>query len=148
MIFYRLCKKAHTALDGEGARLYGGRWNSPGRPMVYAAATASLAVLEVLVHLDLPPELIPNDYRLLTLDVPDNIAVKTLKRTPESEGECRAVGDRFLDRTEALGLRVQSVIVPHEHNILLNPRHVGMERVHLQADDPFRFDPRLLDRTR
>ncbi|HEU4961407.1 MAG TPA: RES family NAD+ phosphorylase [Sphingomonas sp.] len=148
MIFYRLCKKAHTALDGEGARLYGGRWNSPGRPMVYAAATASLAVLEVLVHLDLPPELIPDDYRLLTLDVPDDIAVETLERTPESEADCRAIGDRFLDRGDALGLRVPSAIVAQEHNILLNPRHAGMERVLLHADDPFRFDPRLLDRTR
>jgi hypothetical protein len=116
--------------------------------MVHAAATASFAVLEVLVHLDLPPELIPDAYRLLTLDVPDDIAVETLERTPESEADCRAVGDRFLDRGEALGLRVPSAIVSQEHNILLNPRHVGMERVRLQADDPFRFDPRLLDRTR
>jgi hypothetical protein len=47
-----------------------------------------------------------------------------------------------------LGLRVPSAIVAQEHNILLNPRHAGMERVLLHADDPFRFDPRLLDRTR
>jgi len=72
VILYRLCKAAHVALDGEGARLWGGRWNSAGRPMVYAAATPSLAVLEVLVHLDLPAELLPDDLRLLTIEVPDS----------------------------------------------------------------------------
>ena len=64
MIVYRLCKAVYSALDGEGARLWGGRWNSAGRPMVYAAASPSLAVLEVLVHLDLPAELLPDDLRL------------------------------------------------------------------------------------
>lgn len=53
MIVYRLCKAAHIALDGKGARLWGGRWNSADWPMVYTAATPSLAVLEILVHLDL-----------------------------------------------------------------------------------------------
>ena len=56
-------------LSGEGARLYGGRWNSSGRAMVYAASDAALAVLEVRVHLDLPPDLIPDDYVLLKLDL-------------------------------------------------------------------------------
>lgn len=67
-----LAKQAFVGLDGEGARLYGGRWNSPGRPMVYTAANPSLVALEMLVHLDLPPELAPSDYRLLSIRVPDD----------------------------------------------------------------------------
>ena len=144
MTFYRLCKRAHVALDGEGARLYGGRWNSPGRPMIYAAATASLAVLEVLVHLDLPPELVPDDYRLLSIDVPDAIAGAALDSVPDGDADCRAIGDRFLDDCRTVALRVPSIVVPQERNVLLNPRHADIARVSVAADEPFRIDPRLL----
>lgn len=144
MIVYRLCKAAYAALDGEGARLWGGRWNSPGRPMVYAAATPSLAVLEVLVHLDLPAELIPDDMVLLTIDVPDDVALDQLEETPTGDDACRQVGDAFLDAGTALGLRVRSVIVPQETNLLLNVRHADMARATVIASEPFRLDPRLL----
>ncbi len=144
MIVHRLAKAAFTALDGEGGRLYGGRWNSPGRPMVYAAASPSLAILEVLIHLDLPAELMPDDYRLLAIDVPDDVAMEGLDAVPTDAQACRAAGDGFLARGEALVMLVRSVIVPQERNALLNVRHVDMARVRLVGDEPFRFDPRLL----
>ena len=143
MIVHRLAKAAFTALEGEGARLYGGRWNAPGRPMIYAAATPSLAVLEVLVHLDLPPELLPNDYRLLAIDVPDDAPVERLDQTPANAAECLALGEAFLDRAAALVLLAPSVVVPQEHNALINVRHPQMARVRLIGDEPFRLDPRL-----
>ena len=71
MRLWRLTRAVHADLSGEGARRFGGRWNSPGRPLVYTAAEAALTVLEVLevrVHLDLPFELLPDDYVLLTID--------------------------------------------------------------------------------
>ena len=68
MLAWRLCRAPFADLSGEGARRYGGRWNRPGRPIVYAASSAALAVLEVRVHLDLPPALLPDDYLLLTID--------------------------------------------------------------------------------
>lgn len=145
MIVYRLAKAAFTALDGEGARLYGGRWNSPGRPMVYTAASPSLAVLEVLVHLDLPAELMPDDYRLLAIDIPEDAAVEHLDETP-TEGRARLdAGDGFLTRGAALVLLVSSVIVPQERNALINVRHPDMARARLVGDEAFRFDPRLLE---
>jgi RES domain-containing protein len=144
VIAYRLCKAVHSALDGEGARLWGGRWNSAGRPMVYAAASPSLAVLEVLVHLDLPAELLPNDLRLLTIEIPDNVATRTLDPSPTEDVDCRAAGDAFLVRGDALALMVRSVIVPQERNVLLNVRHADMARVTVQDSTAFQFDPRLL----
>lgn len=144
MIAYRLCKTVHSALNGEGAKLWGGRWNSPGRPMVYAAASPSLAVLEVLVHLDLPVELLPDDLRLLTIEIPDDVATHTLDPSPTEDDECRAAGDAFLDAGEALALMVESVIVPQERNVLLNVRHADMARVTIQHSTSFQFDPRLL----
>lgn len=144
MIAYRLCKAVHSALDGEGARLWGGRWNSAGRPMVYAAASPSLAVLEVLVHLDLPAELLPDDLRLLTIDIPDDVAMHLLEPSPTGDDDCRAAGDAFLDAGNALALLVRSVIVTQERNVLLNVRHQEMARVTVQDSTPFQLDPRLI----
>ncbi len=67
MRLWRLTRAVHADLSGEGARRFGGRWNSPGRPLVYTAAEAALTVLEVRVHLDLPFELLPDDYVLLIM---------------------------------------------------------------------------------
>jgi RES domain-containing protein len=71
VLAWRLCREPFADLAGEGARRYGGRWNSPGRPNVYAASSAALAVLEVHVHLDLPLDLLPDDYLLLTIELRD-----------------------------------------------------------------------------
>jgi len=144
VIVHRLAKAAFAALDGEGARLYGGRWNAPGRPMVYAAASPSLAVLEVLVHLDLPPELLPDDYRLLAIAVPDDAPVERLGHTPEDAAGCLALGEAFLDGGAALALLAPSVVVPQERNALINVRHPDMARVRVVGDQAFRLDPRLL----
>jgi RES domain-containing protein len=143
LIVHRLAKQAFTALDGEGARRFGGRWNSPGRPMIYAAASPSLAVLEVLVHLDLPPDLMPDDYRLLAIDLPDDAPVETLDEPPPDTQACRDIGDAFLRRGEALVLTVPSIIVPQERNALINPLHPQAGRMRPVGDAPFRFDPRL-----
>lgn len=109
--------------------------------MVYTAANPSLAVLEVLVHLDLPPELAPSDYRLLSIHVPDDAPSQILAVLPENTVE---TGDAFLAAGEALALRAPSLVVPQEVNTLLNPRHPAFAGVRVLGDEPFRFDPRLL----
>ena len=147
MIVHRIARAPFVALDGEGARLLGGRWNSPGRPAVYAAANPSLAVLEVMVHLDLPPDLMPPDYRLLAIEIPDGASSETLADVPADPAACIAAGDDFLARNGALFLVVPSVIVPLEHNAIINVRHREMSGVRLLSNEPFTFDPRLLDPT-
>lgn len=112
--------------------------------MVYAATSPSLAVLEVQVHLDLPAELLPDGLRLLTIDIPDNVAMRTLDPSPIEDDKCRAAGDAFLDAGDALALLVGSVIVPKERNVLLNMRHADMMRVTVQDSASFQFDSRLL----
>lgn len=144
MIVYRLCKAAHVALDGEGARLWGGRWNSAGRAVVYTAATPSLAVLEVLVHLDLPADLLPDDLRLLTIEIPDDAALVRSDPSPTVDAACLLSGDAFLDADDALTMLVRSVVVPQEWNALINIRHWDMGRIIVRTDEPFRIDPRLL----
>ena len=150
MRLYRLCRAPFRALDGEGARLYGGRWNSAGRPVVYASETLALAALEYLVHVD--PADVPADLVALTLDIPDDLATEVVaaadlpagwEREPES-GACQAIGDRWLREGRTPVLRVPAAPVPEESNVLLNPRHPDAARVRVAAERPFAFDPRLL----
>src|SRR5665213_1707879 len=73
MLLYRLTKCSYANdLSGTGARLYGGRWNSEGRSVIYLASNRSLAVLEALVHL--PPTDFPDGYCMVTIEVPDDFA--------------------------------------------------------------------------
>lgn len=111
--------------------------------MVYAAANAALAVLEVLVHLDLPVELMPDDYRIFVIDVPDEAPMEMAESAMDM-AVSQAAGDAFLIAGVALGLVVPSIVVPQERNLLLNPRHPDMARVRVIDETPFAFDPRLV----
>lgn len=71
MLVWRLALGRYPALDGEGARLYGGRWNSPGTAMVYAATHIALALLEQLVHVS--PARLPASFQALAIELPDDI---------------------------------------------------------------------------
>ncbi|CAN7562145.1 RES family NAD+ phosphorylase [Phenylobacterium sp. LjRoot219] len=143
MKVYRLARAPFAALDGEGARLYGGRWNTAGRALVYAAASPSLAVLEILVHLDLPPELVPDDYRLLTIEVPDELPLARLQTIPAEPTACRDAGDAFLRDGQRVALSVPSVVVPQERNLLINPVHPLAGRIRTTGNEPFAIDARL-----
>jgi len=150
MILYRITKCNYAAdLSGTGARLYGGRWNSEGKPMLYLASSRSLAVLEVLVHLD--PLIIPGNYCLTEIEVPD-VEIITVQadqlpadwRDISGPVVLRQLGDAFLKKQEYLLMKVPSSIVPAEYNYLLNPLHPDALRVKLLKRDPFSFDRRLL----
>jgi RES domain-containing protein len=139
-IGWRLCRAPFAALDGEGARRFGGRWNSPGRPAVYFADHPALAVLEVVVHLDVSPDDLPDDYVLLRVALPH----PELRATASTAGATREAGDAWLSQRQTPVLRVASVLVPQADNLLLNPQHPAAAEARIEANTPFRFDPRLL----
>ena len=146
---WRLTKAEHApGLDGEGARLWGGRWNSPGVAMVYCASSLALAALETLVHL--PPSLrrtgaLPQ-LLAVRLDVPDD-TIMTLDRAglPPNYGipDLRAAGDAWIRTRQCLGLRVPSRVIAAEMNVVLNPAHPDMARVIVAGTEVFVFDDRL-----
>ena len=138
MIAWRLCRRPHADLTGDGARIYGGRWNSPGRPVVYLAEHPALAVLEVRFHLDLPLELLPVDFVLMRVTLP-----KVALDASEAPADTVAAGNSWLAEAHSATLRVASVLVPHSWNFLLNPRHSDAGQAHVDDVEPFRFDPRL-----
>jgi RES domain-containing protein len=136
---WRLARAANANLAGEGASLYGGRWNTPRHPMVYLAEHPALCVLEVRVHLDIPPELLPDDYVLMRVTLPDEPpeAIADMPVNPQE------AGDAWLASGRTAVLRVPSAIVPNTANLLLNPRHPRAAEADIVETVPFRFDPRL-----
>ena len=130
---WRIAPGRFPPLDGEGARRYGGRWTSPGRPAVYLASQLPLAVLEVLAHVD--RDTAPLDLEAFAVDVPDALAppdawtrwtdVTDARgaalplprgwRAVAQPAACRAIGDAWLARrAEDRGalLRVPTAVLP------------------------------------
>lgn len=107
--------------------------------MIYAGGDAALAVLEVRVHLDLPPDLVPDDYVLVKLDL-SGLQVEDLAALP---ADPRAFGDQWLEQSRSPLLRVPSFIVPDANNLLFNPAHPEAAGAKIVSASPFAFDPRL-----
>jgi RES domain-containing protein len=152
---WRLVKSRHaaTAFDGEGARLNGARWNSPGILVAYASESVALATLEVLVHLQSTALL--TSYSLASvqfpLEVVEELDVSALPRQWHrfpAPPETQALGDRWVEASRSVVLRVPSAIIPSAYNFLLNLAHPESAKVAIEPPTPFRLDPRLLKRTR
>jgi len=107
--------------------------------LLYAAADPALAVLEVRVQLDLPPDLVPRDYVLVEIDF-DALAVESLSEMP---ADPRAYGDTWLYERRTPLLRVPSVIVAESANLLFNPAHAAASAARIVRKRSFSFDPRL-----
>lgn len=144
-----LARYGATAFDGEGARLHGGRWNSPGQAMVYAASSISLATLELLVHLE-SPSLLRRRYAVIPITLPGKTISRLSPRDlpedwtdPAGSHGARAMGDSWLRAGKSLALAVPSVVVPQELNYLINPRHPDFSLVQIGSPEPLLVDSRL-----
>ncbi|RFS21011.1 RES domain-containing protein [Chitinophaga silvatica] len=151
MEVYRISKCAYIDdLAGTGARLYGGRWNSPGHAIVYTAGSRALAALEVLVHI--PLKNIIQDFCIASIHIPDTIAIKVLTKEDLPKGWqsltpapfLQDIGDEWSETAKYAVLRVPSVIIAEEHNYLINPLHPDAEQITIKNTQPFVFDQRLL----
>ena len=144
MRVWRLARKRFATLDGTGARLYGGRWNRRGQAVVYTSVNLSLAVLEVIVHLELALEDFPADYVKIGIEVPDTLRIERIEALPRTAAQTVQVGANWYDYGRAVGLSVPSVVMPEERNLLLNPSHPDFERIRALPAKPFLFDPRFI----
>lgn len=149
MLLWRLTRRPYADLDGKGGELFDARWHTRGRPVVYLAATPALALLEVRVHLELSPGSLPDDYVLMKVNAPDDVAWRSVEVEDlpggwqEREELCRPFGDAWLEAKGSALLRVPSAIIEVEHNVLLNPRQPDAARVQTEEITPFRWDQRL-----
>ncbi len=148
---WRIVKAKHAAnaFDGEGARLSGGRWNSPGTRMIYTAGSAALAALEMLVHLGrittLPAYVVLRcdfDEKLVTDVDRDNLPSNW--RTFPAPPELQAIGDAWVQGGKSPVLRVPSAVIAGEDNYLLNPAHPTFRRIKIGRPERFELDLRRI----
>jgi RES domain-containing protein len=149
MLLYRisLCKRA-ADISGTGAKLFGGRWNSVGVPMLYLASSRALAALEVLAHLTNIQD--PESFCITVFDVPDDSIEEVEKyllpkdwNTYPSPSSLKKMGDSFARNNKTLLLKVPSVIVEDEYNYVMNVNHPHLSKVKIVDSKPFLFDKRL-----
>ncbi len=142
MHVFRLCSEDYKALDGEGARLYGGRWNSVGLPLVYTSQHLSLCLLEQLVHLS--PSLFPSNWVAIKIEIPDSIKGEEIFALPRNEVDAKTIGDDWIRSNQSLFLKVPSSIIHSEYNVLINPSHPDLKKVRVMETSPFIIDARLI----
>jgi RES domain-containing protein len=148
---WRIVKKRHAkaAFDGEGARLYGGRWNSPGVSAVYTSDSRALATLEVLAGLQTNSPL--SAYVLIPAEFDDSLVVAVeLEKLPADWNQnpptpsTQRIGDDWISSGKSVVLRVPSALVPRESNYLFNPRHPDFSAVTVGKPEPLSLHSRLL----
>jgi RES domain-containing protein len=146
-------KYIDDAFTGEGAKLWGGRWNQVGYPAVYCAEHLSLAILELIVHLEddsdisafvaipvvFSPKLVQS---LRTSELPP-----TWNDLPISPAST-IVGKKWLEENKLPVFKVPSAIVPIESNFVLNPTHPDFKLIEIGAPQEIRFDNRIVTQSR
>lgn len=140
---------ADSAFSGEGARQHGGRFNSPGTPVVYTSESLALALVETLTGLQGYHQL--RGYVFFRAGLPEKL-VSEVSETGLPEGwdrhpppsQTQRMGDRWASQQDSVALRVPSVVVPYSHNYLLNPAHPSFEEVVIGSRESFPVDKRLI----
>lgn len=149
-IFHRIVKwsRAATALDGEGARIVGGRWNPPGVAVAYLSESRALSALEVLVHWGrdavrmrwaLVSAELPEDF----IETPDPSDLPTGWDAFPSAKVSQDFGANWAGSGRSLAIRLPSAVIPEERNLMINVNHPDFPKLRFHAPQAFLFDRRL-----
>lgn len=148
---FRISTSQHiNDITGTGARIYGGRWNHAGYPVVYVSGSRSLAALEFLVHV--PMALAPEDLSIVEINIHKNVKRVSIKESqlplnwrdyPAPE-QLANIGTNWIKSKSSLLLDIPSAVVDKEINTLINPLHPDIIHVNVAIVKGFSFDPRLL----
>lgn len=138
---------ADQAFSGEGARLYGGRWNRVGQSVIYTAESRSLALLEMLVQ----DEPLRARYVLIPAHLPETVSMEVLDnsvlprdwRTPAGRQALQSLGGEWLRQSRSCVLAVPSAVVPAELNFLINPLHPDFKRISVGEPESLETDMRF-----
>jgi RES domain-containing protein len=148
LTFYRIADARHPIFDGTGAMLIGGRWNSPGHPVIYAAASYAGAMLERLVHAGTGR--IPKNQKVVIIRIPVRVSVEawTEERLPpgwraDDNLASRVFGDEWLVRRRSAVLIVPSVVAKYEKNVVINPAHPDFKSIVASPPEDVNWDTRL-----
>jgi RES domain-containing protein len=136
-----------TAFTGVGGLYAARRWNHQGTVMVYTATSRALAALEFFVNLE--PNEAPDDLLLAEATVPDklieqlNVALLPSDWRELNNLACRDLGSAWAANNRSVALKVPSVVVEGDWNVLLNPKHKDFSKILLAVPKPFHYDGRM-----
>lgn len=148
-VFRLIRKKYGIHLSGKGAALSGNRWNSKGTELIYCADSRALAMAEVSVHLSL--SILPKDYVMVEIEIPNSVSISSLKTDDLPIGwnsfphllDTQKIGDDFVADRKSCVLNVPSAVVPGDFNFLINPHHSDFAFIYIGGQQDFPFDTRL-----
>jgi RES domain-containing protein len=152
MNVFRLSRRRYTTEStGKGAATYGARWNSQGVEIIYTADSRALALAEVFVHLS--AAMLPDDYLMLTINIPDSVSVLSLNESllPGNWSDfpytyqTQAIGDKFVSERKYCVLKVPSSVVKGDFNYLINPLHPEFSQINIIQISDFIIDRRMFD---
>lgn len=148
---FRIMQSKYLAMafDGEGAKRYGGRWNSVGTRVIYTAGSLSLATLELLVHTEDYSvifdcySMIPIEFKeSLAIDLDPNLLPKGWN-SPLVISQTQIIGDTWVSEMTSVVLRVPSAVTKRESNYLINPEHMDFNKITIGSPFDFKLDTRL-----
>jgi len=147
IVSYRVVKAKHldSAFDGEGARLYGGRWNNKGVPLVYTSNSLALCSLEIFIHL--PSYKLLAEYIYITATFDSELLTKVFlidgwDARPVSK-IAQTIGDQWINECQSAVLKVPSVLMPDGYNYLINNKHPDFNDIKIGKPLPLQFDTRF-----
>ena len=152
MRIFRIADERHPIWDGMGAALIGGRWNSPGKPMIYGSLSYACAMLEILAHANIGR--VPDTFRYVIAEVPDDVPVDMIQEDSlpqgwdkENTSPARVFGDQWLNEARTTVLIIPSVIARHDQNALVNPLHPDAKKINISEPNLVIWDKRLFKHT-
>ena len=147
LLAYRIGDGRFPLFDGRGAMLAGGRWNSPGLPVIYGALSQSCAMLEVLAHTNIGK--LPQFHKMIIIEIDAAIQVEKIVagQIPawdhRNQIASRQYGDVWLRSQRSVALIVPSVIAKYDHNIVINPLHPDFSKIRTSKPEEMMWDLRL-----
>lgn len=152
MQIFRIADERHPLWDGTGAALIGGRWNSPGRPVIYGSLSYSCAMLEILAHASIGR--IPATHCFVIAEVPDAVTIEQhdaaslpAEWDAENSSAARLFGDQWLKQARSAILIIPSVVARLEWNALVNPLHPDSSKLIVSLPEKVAWDKRLFERS-
>lgn len=135
-------------LSGTGAKLYGGRWNFKGTPLLYCSENTSLAILEILVHFD--GLTVPQNLVILQMQLGEkqiyNFPISkfnSIRKSIDAEFQFKEAGQQWIKSEKSLALKVPSIINSNEFNVLINPKHKDFKLLKKKKKSKLELDERL-----
>lgn len=148
MRIFRIADRRHSVWSGTGAMLMGGRFNSPGRPVIYGALNFAGAMLEVLAHARIGK--VPKRHVWVEAQVSEDVTIERVSvedlpagwDAPDAQ-VARRFGDQWIEEARSAILVVPSVVARAECNPVVNPAHPDAGRLMVSAPQPVVWDQRL-----